>query len=376
MRPSDVFSSERVERIPLVIGPSSSDVRRYDSYDDYRYSGQRVGNLRMRILTLTAHPHTEIAVPVESTLRISLDDIVDALHILPNIGLVRRITIIDEPHSEEQWLRQTQNNAGLCVKAEAFPRKGEIRVYATGIDASFSGTVLHEWNHLLKHAYPNASHAFDRVGTIETFELGASAPFDALVADEEWSYLGEHLADFKRQPAEALILASALPIRSSIWGSAFGATLDALPESEFGVDRESHQSMRAFLEASARPEAIGALRELEDDPDPEVGMRARDILRYLTATVALSIMGFLLISPPPTFAQGDVYDNGSGASKQTLSIEISQASADLHHGLAIEIEADRIDSGAEDIWKRSSATVSKYEPQCLVDYNAGRIRVG
>lgn len=81
-------------------------------------------------------------------------------------------------------------------------------------------------------------------------------------------------------------------------------------------------------------------------------------------------MGLVLISLRPTFAQqGDVYENGNTASKQTLSIEISQASADLDHGLAIEIEAERVDSGAEDIWKRSSATVSKYEPQCYVDYN-------
>jgi hypothetical protein len=286
MSRSDVFSSERIEHVPLVIGPSSSDVRRYDSYDDYRYSGQRIWGASMRIMALAAHPGTEIAVPLESTLSISLDEIADALHNLPNLELIRRITIIDEPHAEEQWLRQTRDNAGLCVKAEAFPRAGEIRIYATGIDASFSGTVLHEWNHLLKGAYPNASDAFDRVGTIEPFELGAFAPFAELRADEEWSYLGEQLADFKRQPAEALILALALPIRSSIWGSAFGAALDALSEPEFGVDHQSHQSIRAFIDASARPDAIGTLRELENDPDPEVCLRAQAILRYLTATVA------------------------------------------------------------------------------------------
>jgi hypothetical protein len=88
---------------------------------------------------------------------------------------------------------------------------------------------------------------------------------------------------------------------------------------------------------------------------------------------AVTIMGLLLIAPRPAFAQqGDVYESGSSPapSSQTLSIEISQASADLDHGLGIEIEVERIDSGAENIWKRSSATVSKYEPQCFVDYNA------
>ena len=238
----------------------------------------------MRILALAAHPRTEVAVPVESTLSISLDDVVDALHHLPNMDLVRRITVIDEPHREEQWLRQTLDNARLCVKAEAIPHAGEIRIYATGIDASFSDTVLHEWNHLLKHAYPKASEAFDRVGTIEPFGLGAHAPFNELIADEEWSYLGERLSDFDREPAEALMLASALPIRSTIWGSAFGATLDALP-AKLGAQHRSHQSMRAFIEASARPDAIGILRELENDPDSAVGMRARGILRYLTARV-------------------------------------------------------------------------------------------
>jgi hypothetical protein len=286
MSRSDVFSSERVERVPMVIGPSSGDVRSYDSYDDYRYSGQRVGHIPMRVMALTDHPDTEIAVPVESTLNISLDDIVDTLHALPNLGLIRRIMIIDEAHSEEQWLRQIRNNAGLCVKAEAFPVAREIRIYASGIDASFSATVLHEWNHLLKHAYPDASDAFDRVGTFEPLEIGALAPFDALVADEEWSYLGEQLADFKRQAAETLMLALALPIRSSIWGSAFGAALDAVPESEYGADHQSYQSIRAFIDASARPEAIGTLRELADDPDPDVATRAEEILRYLTTRAA------------------------------------------------------------------------------------------
>jgi hypothetical protein len=286
MSRSDVFSSERVDRVPMVIGPSSGDVRRYDSYDDYRYSGQRVGHIPMRIMALTDHPDTEVAVPVEYALSITLDDIVDTLHELPNLGLIRRIMIIDEPHSEEQWLRQIRNNAGLCVKAEALPGAREIRIYASGIDASFSATVLHEWNHLLKHAYPDASGAFDQVGSFEPLEIGALAPFDALVADEEWSYLGEQLADFKRQAAEALILALALPIRSSIWGSAFGAALDALPELEYGADHRSHQSIRAFIDASARPEAIATLRAHENDSDREVRMRAQEILRYLAATAA------------------------------------------------------------------------------------------
>jgi hypothetical protein len=89
---SDVFSSERVERVPLVVGPSSRDVRRYASYDDYRYSGQRIWNAPMRIMALTAHPRTEVAVPLESAMSICLDDIVCALYILPNMGLIRRIT--------------------------------------------------------------------------------------------------------------------------------------------------------------------------------------------------------------------------------------------------------------------------------------------
>jgi len=88
---------------------------------------------------------------------------------------------------------------------------------------------------------------------------------------------------------------------------------------------------------------------------------------------SLAITGLLLASSLPALAQpGDIYESGSGQNQnsQTFKLEISQATADLHHGLAIEIEAERINSGAEDIWKRSSPTVAKYEPPCYTYYNS------
>ncbi|HXW50922.1 MAG TPA: hypothetical protein VEJ41_02935 [Candidatus Acidoferrales bacterium] len=88
---------------------------------------------------------------------------------------------------------------------------------------------------------------------------------------------------------------------------------------------------------------------------------------------SLAIATLLLVPSFRALAQpGDVYDSGSGQNQtsQTLKIEISQAATDLDHGLAIEIESERTTTGAEDIWKRSSATVAKYEPPCYVYYNS------
>jgi hypothetical protein len=63
-----------------------------------------------------------------------------------------------------------------------------------------------------------------------------------------------------------------------------------------------------------------------------------------------------------------VLSTAPAAAQRDFAIRLEQATIDLHHALAIEIQIMRIDAGAERIWNRSAGLVGQTLPACLSLY--------
>jgi len=273
------LTNAHVERVPMVVGANPEEARVFDSREDYENEARLVTNPKMKIMSVLGHPGTEVAMPVTTAEPISAQAAVDALNNLPDMRLVQRLTLLDETHPEEEWLRQTQGNPNLTVNAEAI-EPGGIRVYKPGL-SNLPENVTHEWNHLLRSQSPQATVAFDQVGDLEPLATNVTAPFESRLGDEQWSYLGEHLAAMPHSPADALMTASANPIRSTIWAKTVADRMATLPESERSVTHESHQSLIRFVDEQVKPEAMKTLQAAATGPDAARQARAQAILKFL-----------------------------------------------------------------------------------------------
>jgi hypothetical protein len=275
------LGAAHIEEVPMAVGAEPEVGRVFASRDEYIYEGQMVGTARMKVICVLSHPGTEVALPLESSVPISLPGAVEALHNLPDMRVAQRLSLLDQNHPEQEWLRQTQENPNLTVNAEAI-EPGEVRVYKPGLD-NFNENVVHEWNHLLRQESPKAAAAFDQVGDIEPVEITVNAPFPRLANDEIWSYLGEHLASFPNQPADALMTALANPIRSTIWAKAVGDRMASLSEGERTASYESHQSLQRFIKEQVKPQAVASLKATAaDGSNTARQVRAQNILNFLS----------------------------------------------------------------------------------------------
>lgn len=271
-------SESRIERVPYITGMDGGP---FNSRSDYLLS--RVGRYKpeMQIMRLTHSPTTELAVPLVSDVPIDTAAALEAVKALPDARLVRRLSLLDRPHPEQQWLRQQTGNPELKVEAEAFPN-GDINVYRPGLEGDLPMTVGHEWNHLFKLAEPAASQAFDQVGDIEPVSTDVHSAFPELESHEAWSYIGEHLLRMPTNPGEAVLTASTNPIRASIWGRALASRMASMPEEQLPASADAYRNLTTFIEQSVRPQAISALQDVVATGETSSAQRARSIIDYLT----------------------------------------------------------------------------------------------
>jgi len=273
---------ERIESIPLTVGAepgSEGSDKTFASYEEYRYEAIYVGHQKYRIIEVPGHPGTELAIPLEPSERIDVDETLAALRALPEPGLVRRLLLIDDAHPDQQWYRQLRNASGLTIDGE-LGAAGEIRLYRPALGADLRSALLAQWCRLLRFAVPAAASAYDSIGEIEPFELQNVFAPEALQSDLSWSMLGAYLAEAPRD-AGVLVDAVALPIRSSIFGAALGERLRLLAPERRGSAYETHALMANWLAKIVTPKALEALAPLRGAGDSELRKRTEEIIRLL-----------------------------------------------------------------------------------------------
>jgi hypothetical protein len=157
-----------------------------------------------------------------------------------------------------------------------------IRLYRLTPDDEIAVILAHEWSHLLWFASPDIALAFTGVGDLDRFvtvpELDAAAvPMDtAELPKELWAILGEKL--MSPVPLVSPAMASANPIRATLFSVALAGRLDTLPTLLCSSEHLYYSAVLKFIFGNIMPKAVARLREMEKSDNINMALRARSVL--------------------------------------------------------------------------------------------------
>lgn len=146
--PRPGYSSCQTETVTIVEGDHGA--ASFRDHADFQRRGWHVAHRRMLVCAVAASPGTEVAVPLDAPdyARIGPAEALALLRELPDMALIRRLTVCDGAQADEPWLRQVTGRP-LTMLAEALP-DGEVRLYRPVAGEGLVTTALHEWSHLLR----------------------------------------------------------------------------------------------------------------------------------------------------------------------------------------------------------------------------------
>lgn len=230
---------------------SSADAVTFSSQKDYLRQGTREIPAVMRIYRV-AGCKTEIEIPAGQPdyERIDISQALSLLRELPDMRLVRRLHISDQPSFMDSWERKMRGqDVFLLGHATNF---GLVVLYRP--DSRFLGdvgmTLLHEWMHIAAYKYQLDLWRFGRANNAEPLGL---VPFDVRsgsawkLPHEAWAEVGEKLLGYDGTLARQA--AQALPLHATILWRRMEKIL-----------RRAPQRMRStrFAELEARRSAVHA----------------------------------------------------------------------------------------------------------------------
>jgi len=270
------LSQPRSERTSLTVGDNSATP--FADYADFHNRGIILYRAPMKVYDIKTQPGTSIAFEdsAPNYPRISPQHALGMLEDLPDMRLIKRLSVFDDPHNQEPWLRQTEG-ADYRVHGEMMD-DGEMRLYRPALNEDVPTTVRHEWNHALKSKSPIISRRFDQVGDLESLRT-ISNTVGSTLPDEQWSILGEGL--LSKDPVVAPATARSNPIRSTLWAEAVKARLNDLPSAQRGTSDAFYRTLIDYIENKVRPIAIDNLTSAARGTDVSAAARARDILLSL-----------------------------------------------------------------------------------------------
>lgn len=198
----------------------------FKNYGDYQNRGWRFPRVESKVFETSTGARI-IYPTAESTYgRITLEQTNQVLHSLPDNHLVKKLEVSDYPHPDQVWFRQQKKDPSFTIAAELLP-DGTVRLYRPTESGAYD-RITHEWGHLLEQKSPQASAAFDKVDSLETFTSGSNSHIEGKA--EFWPVLTETLLAKDNVLASATALAN--PLRSAVWSKAFLEHLGSLRPQE------------------------------------------------------------------------------------------------------------------------------------------------
>jgi hypothetical protein len=177
---------------------ASSDAARFSSLKAFLRHGTTPQPTLMRIYRV-AGCDTEIEIPAAAPgyERIDAAGTLALLRELPDLRLIRRLQISDEPSFYDPWARKIRGPEVFLLGHSTNARL--VVLYKPGRDlGQFNGlTLLHEWLHLVAFSSPKDLRRFKRANAIEPIARAAIEPISIGVRDqhihEAWCDLGEKI---------------------------------------------------------------------------------------------------------------------------------------------------------------------------------------
>jgi hypothetical protein len=207
----DGFS--RVYARIVTVFTASSDAARFSSLKAFLRHGTAAQPTLMRIYRVAAC-ETEIEIPAAAPgyERIDAAEALALLRELPDLRLIRRLQLSDEPSFHDPWVRKVRGpevfllghstNSRLVVLYKPDRKLGQLN----GL------TLLHEWLHLAAFISPADVRRFKRANAIEPIASAAIESMSVGVRDpqihEAWCDLGEKIFGYDETIARGAALST------------------------------------------------------------------------------------------------------------------------------------------------------------------------
>jgi hypothetical protein len=207
----DGFS--RIYARTVTVFTASSDAARFSSLKAFLRHGTAAQPTLMRIYRVAACK-TEIEIPAAAPgyERIDAAEALALLRELPDLRLIRRLQLSDEPSFHDSWVRKVSGpevfllgqstNSHLVVLYKPDRKLGQLN----GL------TLLHEWLHLAAFSSPADVRRFKRANAIEPIASAAIEPMSVGMRDpqihEAWCDLGEKIFGYDDMIAREVALST------------------------------------------------------------------------------------------------------------------------------------------------------------------------
>jgi hypothetical protein len=226
----DGFSRVYARIVTVFI--ASSDAARFPNLKAFLRHGTTPQPTLMRIYRV-AGCDTEIEIPAAAPgyERIDAAGTLALLRELPDLRLIRRLQISDEPSFYDPWARKIRGPEVFLLGHSTNARL--VVLYKPSRDlGEFNGlTLLHEWLHLVAFSSPKDFRRFKRANTAERLPHAAIEPMSVNVRDaqthEAWCDLGEKIFGYDETIAREAALT--LPVHTTILWQRFETYLRGAP---------------------------------------------------------------------------------------------------------------------------------------------------
>jgi hypothetical protein len=261
------FSKVHTRLLALYI--ASSDAAGFCTLKAFLRRGTVVRPTLMQIYRI-ADSETDVEIPVEQPAydRIDVTEALALLRELPDLRLISRLQLSDEPSFYDPWVRKDRSHEAYLLGHSTTSRL--VVLYKPDRKhGQLNGlTLLHEWLHLVAFSSPKDVRRFKRANAVERLPRGAIEPMSVNVRDaqthEAWCDLGEKI--FGYDEAIAREAALALPVHTMILWRRVEAYLRSTPPNLRSTRFYEFEKRAAFVhgETAAKAQALLATRSFWD----------------------------------------------------------------------------------------------------------------
>jgi hypothetical protein len=202
-----------------TIYTAASDAARYRTLRAFLSRGTVARPILLQIYRV-AGCATDVEIPVESPDydRIDVTEALALLRELPDLRLISRLQLSDEPSFYDPWVRKVRNREAFLLGHSTTSRLVVLYRPDRKLGQINGQTLLHEWLHLVAFGSPRDVRRFKRANAVERLPRAAIEPMSVNVRDaqthEAWCDLGEKIFGYDETIAREAALT--LPVHTTI----------------------------------------------------------------------------------------------------------------------------------------------------------------
>lgn len=265
---------EEVEEFKVGILPGDD----LEPDSDLAHRGWLYLSVPLNVWTPVGLPGPKLRLVNSSYVWFKADDFFKTALELPDVRVLKSITVLNRPHSEEMRLQEITGNAELRIDVDA-DDQGNVFLYRPKDIETVRGALIKIFCQLLWSQAGEEGEGFSRWCQLRPLELPDQ---DKTITDSQkaWVKLGEMLLSL--DVTEGLVIAEFNFVLASLWGRALARVMSQVPPELHGDSFAKHEKVAIVLNDTIRSHAIHELKlEVESSTNSERQAIAHDCLVLL-----------------------------------------------------------------------------------------------